>query len=170
LNESSQQNVFHLRFESVVPLPAPTVWQWVTSLEGIAAEMWPYFRMTAPKNVKSIADVTVVPGERLFRSRIYLFGFLPFGYDDMTLVEYREGNGFVEESPMSSMKLWRHQRDIEATETGTRITDQLTFEPRRAAKFVGWFMQRVFRHRHSVIERTLDGASKWSQKHAAADD
>ncbi|HME50892.1 MAG TPA: hypothetical protein VKM55_01620 [Candidatus Lokiarchaeia archaeon] len=112
--------------------------------------------MTAPRNVNSIDDIDIVPGKRLFRSKIYLFGFLPFGHDDMTLVEFTPGKGFIEQSPMTSMRLWRHQRDISEAEGGTFITDQLTFEPVHAARLIGWFMNRVFQHRHKVIMRNLN--------------
>ncbi|MFX1452343.1 MAG: hypothetical protein ACFFCM_16005, partial [Promethearchaeota archaeon] len=74
-----------------------------------------------------------------------------------TLVKYTEGRGFIEESPMTSMELWRHQRYILTVGTGTMITDQLTFKPRHASHFIGWFIRRVFRHRHKVLKQKLGG-------------
>ncbi len=45
-----------------------------------------------------------------------------------------EGAGFVEQSPMKSMSLWRHERRIAASAGGCSVTDRLLFEPRwRAA-------------------------------------
>ncbi|MFX1273959.1 MAG: hypothetical protein ACFFBP_02355 [Promethearchaeota archaeon] len=148
-------DTINLKFQTIVSAPIEEVWEWITSLKGIQKEMWPYFKMTAPKGIKNIKDLKVELGKVLFRSHIYLFGFLPFGHDDMTLIEYSEGKGFIEQSPMTSMELWRHQREIETVDTGTMITDQLTFKPRHASQLIGKFMRRVFRHRHDVIKKSL---------------
>ena len=146
-----------LKYQTIVSAPIVKVWEWITSLKGIRKEMMPYFKMTAPKGIKTINDVKIELGKRLFRSHIYLFGFLPYGHDDMTLIEYKEGKGFIEQSPMSSMELWRHQRALERVELGTMITDTLTFKPRHAPKFISKFLQRVFRHRHKVLKQELGG-------------
>ena len=155
-NKEAKDTTISFKIQTVVTAPPEEVWKWITSLKGIQKEMMPYFKMTAPKGIKAISDLKIELGKRLFRSHIYLFGFLPYGYDDITLIEYSEGNGFIEESPMTSMELWRHQRDLEIAENGTMITDQLTFKPKHASKMVGKFIQRVFKHRHKVLKRNLD--------------
>jgi len=147
---------FELRFASEINASPNEAWEWITSLKGISAEMWPYFRMTAPRGVKNLADLEVVPGKALFRSRIYLFGFLPIGHSDITLLELKEGEGFVEQSPMDSMKLWRHERRIVQTSNGCRVIDSLTFQPERATGVVAWFIRAVFNHRHKVIRRNMN--------------
>src|SRR5262249_32156412 len=122
--------------------------------------MRPFFRMTVPPGVRNITDVTVRPGEALFRSRILLFGVLPIDHSDLTLLELRPGEGFVEESPMGSMRLWRHERWLEplaGATAGVILTDRLTFEPRWARSLVAWFIATAFRHRHAVLRRALDG-------------
>lgn len=146
----------HFTFQTIVSAPMEEVWEWITSLKGIQKEMMPFFKMTAPLGIKTINDLKIELGKPLFRSHIYLFGFLPFGYDDMTLIEYSEGKGFIEQSPMTSMDLWRHQRTIENVEKGTMITDQLTFKPQHASKLIGKFLWMVFRHRHKVLKKKLD--------------
>ena len=149
-----------IRFESKLRAPAERVWEWITSVEGISAEMWPFFRMTTPKQMQSLADVRVEPGTRMFRSYVFLFGFLPIDYSDMTLVELTPGVGFVEQSPMGSMKLWRHERYMApcASEPeAVLLVDQLTFQPRMARGLVGWFIRRVFTHRHKVLRENLNG-------------
>ena len=149
-------NTIHFTFQTIVSAPTEEVWEWITSLKGIQKEMMPYFKMTAPRGIKTIHDVKIELEKPLFRSYIFLFGFLPFGYDDMTLIEYSEGKGFIEQSPMTSMKLWRHERTIEKVEKGTMITDQVTFIPRHASKLVANFLHRVFRHRHKVLKQELE--------------
>jgi hypothetical protein len=79
----------------------------------------------------------------------------------MTLLELRSGQGFVEQSPMGSMKLWRHERSIvpcTAESGAVLLVDQLTFQPRMAKRLVVWFIGRVFSHRHTVLREHLGGA------------
>jgi hypothetical protein len=150
--------VISLQFESKLSSSRGRVWEWITSLEGISAEMWPWLRMTAPKHVRNIADLEMKPGTRLFRSYVFLFGILPIDYSDLTLLEFDPGRGFVEESPMGSMKLWRHERrvvDCPADSSAVLLVDRLTFQPRWAESLVGWFIRRVFEHRHKVLRERL---------------
>lgn len=153
---------FSLRFESTLHASREQVWKWITSVDGILAEMRPYLRMTTPKGLRSLADIRVIPGEPMFRSRIFLFGFIPFGHSDMTLMEFEPGRGFVEQSPMGSMELWRHERRIEPDPNNPEavvLIDQLTFRPRFARPIVGWFIRRIFEHRHRVLRAALGGAT-----------
>ena len=149
-----------LRFESRLVAPPERVWAWITSIEGISAEMWPYLRMTIPGGVRSLADVHPEPGAPLFRSWVLLFGVLPIDYSDLTLLELDPGRGFLEQSPMGSMTLWRHERRIVPdSESGVvTLVDQLTFRPRLAKGLVRWFIRRVFTHRHRVLRANLGGA------------
>ena len=80
-----------LRLESELSAPAARVWEWITSIDGISAEMRPFLRMTWPKGVRSLDDVPVRPGVRMFRSYVFLFGVLPIDYSNMTLIEYQPG-------------------------------------------------------------------------------
>lgn len=150
-----------LRFESKLRAPRERIWAWITSVEGISREIWPFFRMTAPKGVRSLADLTLQPGVRMFRSHVFLFGVLPIDYSDMTLLELTPGVGFIEQSPMGSMKLWRHERHIMPcpNEPDTYLlVDQLTFQPRMAKRLVAGFIRRVFNHRHQVLRKALETA------------
>jgi ligand-binding SRPBCC domain-containing protein len=152
------ENTISLRFESKLYAPIESVWEWITSVKGIRAEMWPFFLMTVPKGVRSLSDVQITPGTRMFRSYVFLFGLLPIDYSDMTLLELNIGQGFIEQSPMGSMKLWRHERQIAPcpSESSTVILiDQLTFQPRMAKRLVGWFIRRVFIHRHKILRANL---------------
>lgn len=142
-----------LHFESKLASSREAVWDWITSVDGISAEIWPFFQMTAPRHVKNIRDLAPKPGQRLFRSIILLFGVLPVDYSDLTLLEFDDGRGFLEQSPMLSMKLWRHERRIIEQNTGVIVMDQLTFEPRVAQGLVGWFVRTVFTHRHQILRR-----------------
>ena len=142
-------------FETPVSASPGKAWEWITSLRGISREIRPYFRMTAPKGIESISDLDIVTGRPLFRSRVFLFGFIPIDYSDLTLIEIEQGTGFIEQSPMGSMKLWRHERRIVPSAAGCTIRDHITFEPRMAASFTAWFMRKVFKHRHRVLKKNL---------------
>ncbi|MEW5734807.1 MAG: hypothetical protein AB1921_08125 [Thermodesulfobacteriota bacterium] len=150
-----------LTFSSRLSAPRERVWEWITSKDGILAEMRPVMRMTMPKNM-ALTEADVVPGKRLFRSYILLFGVIPFDRSDLTLVSFDPGRGFVEESPMASMKLWRHERTIGAdpeNPAGVILTDRLTFAPRFAEPLAAAFVRFLFTHRHKVLRRSFAPAS-----------
>jgi len=156
-------SVISLRFESKLLAPTERVWEWITSVEGISAEMWPLFCMTFPKGIRSLSDLQIKPGVRMFRSFVFLFGVLPIDYSDMTLLELDTGQGFIEQSPMGSMRLWRHERQIvpcPSDPEAVLLVDQLTFSPRMARRLVAWFIRRVFTHRHTVLKANLGGAQQ----------
>ena len=145
---------------SRLPVPASAAWEHATSFEGVNHELMPLMRMTAPKGFRSLDSGEVVLGQRLFRSWVFLFGFIPFEYDDLTLVELEPGRRFLERSPMMSMKLWQHERIVEPDESGgCTVTDNLAFEPRLslmrplARAIVGF----QFRHRHRRLQRRFGG-------------
>lgn len=144
-----------LRFESRLAASAEEVWQWITSLEGIAAEMRPLLRMTAPAGLRSLTDVPLTLGVPLFRSYLLLFRVLPVDYSDLTLTQLEPGRGFVEQSHMGSMKQWRHVRQIRPgpDSASVMLVDELTFVPRVASTLTRWGGQAFFRHRHRVLRR-----------------
>ena len=145
-----------LRFASTLPAPREAVWQWITSWAGIRRETMPFFAMTAPRGMRSIAQVQVVPGQRLFRSYLLFGGLLPLDILDLTVIDIRPGHGFTERSPMLSMKRWQHQREIlDAPGGGVELVDTLSFEPRLARGLTRWFVTRLFQHRHAVLRRAF---------------
>jgi ligand-binding SRPBCC domain-containing protein len=142
-----------LTFTSDLASPPDRVWRWITSVRGISQELAPVLKMTAPEGVTDIADVKVQPGQPLFRSWVLLFGILPVDRSDLTLLSLEPGTGFVEQSPMLSMKVWRHERHLEESGEGTLLTDRLTFQPRLATFVIRWFIRTVFNHRHRVLQQ-----------------
>lgn len=145
------------RFEisSFVSASPQEAWQWITSVKGISTELSPYLRMSAPKGISALHDLKHEPGKPMFRSIIYLFGLLPVDYSDLTLLELNSGVGFIEQSPMGSMRHWRHERTIHPAEQGCTITDVLSFEPRLASKLCRGIIQWLFTHRHRVLRCRL---------------
>ena len=145
-----------LHFESRLQASRTELWQWITSVQGIRSEMRPLLTMTMPKGISSLAELTMAPGQRLFRSYILLFGFLPADYSDLTLLELRDGEGFTEQSPMGSMKLWRHERNILPCPDDSHtllLSDRLVFQPRLAKRLSCWLVGQLFTHRHQVLRK-----------------
>lgn len=146
---------YSLSFETTLPVSADEAWRWVTSVAGIAREMAPYLSMSVPPRVTDLGSLQVKPGEPLFRSWIKLFGVLPIDYSDLTLLELSPGGGFIEQSPMGSMKLWRHERRVTGDGRACTVRDELTFEPRFAGPLVRRIVRAFFTHRHRMLARHL---------------
>jgi ligand-binding SRPBCC domain-containing protein len=141
-----------VEISTVVMAPADVVWAHATSPDGINRELAPWLAMTVPPEAEgfSLADAVAALGEPLFESRVLLFGRVPVETMRITLVELEPGRRFVEQSPMRTLAHWRHEREIEATGSGTRVTDRVAF-----AAPIGVFTPALrpvvaafFRHRH----------------------
>jgi ligand-binding SRPBCC domain-containing protein len=146
---------FERTFSSRLSAPPAAVWDWITSFDGIGLEMAPYLSMSCPPGIDRIRPEDVVPGRRLFRSTIRLFALLPIDYSDLTLVGIEPGVGFVEQSPMGSMRRWRHARRIEPDGAGSVLVDELTFEPRFGGRAAARVIEFFFNHRHRNLRRHL---------------
>ena len=138
--------------------PAAAVWDRVSSFEGINHELMPVMRMTAPPEVRRLEPDQVVLGERICRSWVLLFGFIPFDYDDIVLVSLDPGRGFHERSSMLSMRVWEHERWIEPEgDSACVVHDRLTFEPRLPLPLTP-IVRATFRHRHRRLRQRFGGA------------
>ncbi|MFC4929973.1 hypothetical protein [Massilia sp. GCM10023247] len=150
-----------MTFESHLAASPGELWDWATSPHGISGEMWPLAKMTFPAGHATLADAGMVLGRPLCRSWLLLFGLIPVDRLDLTLLEVDTGRRFLEQSPMLSMRCWRHERIIEPCDTGARVTDKLEFAPRLAGPVLAMFVKLLFRHRHRVLrQRFGDGAKK----------
>jgi ligand-binding SRPBCC domain-containing protein len=145
---------------SRVEAPPEAVWDRVTTPEGINDEMRPWMRMTVPRGFEKLDPAEITLGEKIGRSWILLFGFLPIDYDDLTLVRLEIGRGFLERSRMLSQRSWEHERTLEpAGSGGCLVTDRVRWEPRLGLPgaplrpLFRWF----FRHRHRRLRRRFGG-------------
>jgi ligand-binding SRPBCC domain-containing protein len=146
-----------LEFTSALSVTPGQAWDWIRSMDGVLAEMRPLFRMGAPRGLRNLDDQKIIPGEPVFRSPLYLFGFIPAGYSDLTFMSWDDRVGFVEQSPMTGMRQWRHERRISRASAGCVLTDQLIFEPRIARRLMASIIRRFFNHRHAVLRKRLGG-------------
>jgi ligand-binding SRPBCC domain-containing protein len=142
-----------LTFETRVSAPVDEMWAWSTSFRGVALEMAPVLKISVPKKLKNIVDSGAASGRPLCNCWFLLLGIFPIEMSHLTFVEFEPGRRFLEQSPMFSMRLWRHERIVTAVGGGTRVTDNLEFSPRFAAPLVKWFVGLFFQHRHAVLSR-----------------
>lgn len=140
-------------FESKVPATPKELWNWSTSVRGVAVEMDPILKLDFPKGMTHIPEDDESLGKVLGNCKFLLFGVLPVDLSRLTFVEIDPGHRFVEQSRLLSMKHWRHERVIEHGLDGTRVVDNLEFTPRFATSVATWFISRIFRHRHVVLRR-----------------
>lgn len=147
----------HFTLTTTVPAPVEEVWAWSTSIRGIKQEMWPILKMTFPKGMTHIAeDMTL--DKPLCRCQFFLLGLFPVDMSKLTFAELEPGHRFVEQSPLLSMRSWRHERVVTPVSGGTCVTDNVTFSPRFGGAMVGWFVKKFFAHRHAVLARAFSPA------------
>ena len=136
------------------------VWERAMSAAGINAELAPLLRMTTPRGLGSLDLHGLEPGP-LGRSWLLLFGLLPIDYDDIGLERIEPGRGFLERSTMLSMRLWEHERTIEAAAGGgASIVDRLAWEPRLPlpGRLLRPIVAALFRHSHKQLRRHFGGS------------
>jgi ligand-binding SRPBCC domain-containing protein len=135
---------------SLVAASPDRVWERIITPAGINHELRPWMRMTLPRGVERIDLDSVELGVPIGRSWVLLLGVLPFEYDDVTLIELEPGRRFLERSPMLSQRTWQHERIVEPSAGGSRVTDRIRMEPRLGlpARPLVPVFRAVFRHRH----------------------
>jgi ligand-binding SRPBCC domain-containing protein len=142
--------VIRLSFASRLEAPAAEVWAHASSMGGVNAELMPLMRMSVPSHVVDL-DIGQAPiGGTAFKSWMLAFGFLPVDRHFLGFEKIVPGVGFDERSSSWTQKLWIHRRRVEPDGNGSRITDDLEFEPRVPG--MGLLLEPViralFRHRH----------------------
>lgn len=134
---------FEFSVTSQLAASSAEVWSQAATMPGVNRELFPIARMTYPQSYARLDSASIVPGRRLFRSWILLFGFLPVDYDDITLASLDPEGGFLETSTMFSQSTWRHERRIRAVLGGCAVADHVRFTPRLA--ILGPLYRIVFR-------------------------
>lgn len=154
-----------LRFESRLAAPVAAVWARVATMEGVNAELAPWIRMTFPGTGLSLSDLslpagTVPLGQTAFHSWLLAFGLLPIDRHALGLERIYPGSGFDERSHSWLQRTWIHRRRLEAGSEGTRISDELEFEPRLPfmAPLTRRIVQALFQHRHRRLRRIFGAA------------
>lgn len=79
---------------SEVDADTEAVWARAIDPVGINHELRPLMQMTVPRGLPDFGLDDPEPGY-IGRSWVLLFGFLPFDYDDITVVRVEPGRGFL---------------------------------------------------------------------------
>jgi len=124
---------FEFSVTSRLAASSAEVWNHAATMEGVNRELFPLARMTYPKSISRLDRISVVPGRRLFRSWIFLLGFIPVDYDDITLAALDPEGGFLETSTMLSQSKWQHERRVRSIPGGCTVADHVQFVPRLPA-------------------------------------
>jgi ligand-binding SRPBCC domain-containing protein len=148
-----------LQFESRIAATPAEAWRWSTSIHGVSMEMRPLLKVTFPHGMSHIPEHGDSLGKPLGNCKFLLLGLVPVDLSRLTFTEVEPGKRFVEESPLLSMKRWRHERTVTPSGDGAIVTDKLEFTPRFAAGVVAWFTGRLFKHRHAMLRRQFGGVA-----------
>jgi ligand-binding SRPBCC domain-containing protein len=117
--------------------------------------------MTMPPGLRgrTLEDAPQVLHRPLGKAWLLLFGVLPVGFDDMTLVGFEPGRYFHEVSRIALLPRWEHERRVSPDGAAACLVhDRLTFEPRLARlpgvrRLVAAVVGALFSHRHRRLAR-----------------
>ncbi len=150
---------FNFEIESEVAASPEEVWRHSTDMRTVNLELRPLVRMTYPRRHEDLRASTRLLGRPLFRSWVLLFGLVPLDHYDVTFLEFEPGHRFLERSPTLTHRLWQHERLIESSPVGSRVTDRLVFSPR--LPWLGTlhrvFVRTLFTLRHKNLRRLFGG-------------
>ena len=127
------------------------VWQHVSTMAGVNAELWPLMRMTVPEQHKGF-DISHAPTKIVcFHSWLLLGGVIPIDRHSLTLDQVYEAKGFDERSYSFLQKEWVHQRRVEPLGDERCIVEDLVNPTPRIgaiAPLVVIIARSLFEHRH----------------------
>jgi ligand-binding SRPBCC domain-containing protein len=144
------ERVCHFRITSTLAVEPARLWEHATSIAGVNQELWP-IRMSAPR---SRLDESVPLDQKLFVSRVTLFGVIPLDLHELGLAAFEPGKSFHERSRTLLERRWEHRRTLTPRDNGsTELEDDVRFEPRLFAGVVKTVVARVFLRRHRALRR-----------------
>jgi len=142
-----------LRFESEIGISPEAFWA-MPVMPQVNRELRPLAAMTYPPSLRDATLADCPLGVDLFTSVILLFGLIPADLHKLHLAE-ADALGFDERSTSTMNRLWRHQRRLDATPRGARITDTLEIHGRLPpiTTLLMPIYKAIFRHRHAQLRR-----------------
>lgn len=142
--------------------PSEDVWTFVSTMDGVNAELAPYVRMSVPPAFRgsTLADAPI--GQTVFTSTLLAGGLVPFDRHRLRFDSIVPGEGFVERSDSLIERTWRHERRVRSSGAhACTIVDQVIFVPRLA--WMGppllLIVARMFAHRHASLRARFGGSA-----------
>jgi hypothetical protein len=138
-----------------------SVWNHIVKMTSVNNELFPFIRMTYPKNMSEILENDKVPyGETLFVSVLLLFNLFPIDLHWLRFDSIINGVSFHENSTTLLHKYWKHTRVL-TTDNATgcvQVTDKLEFLPR--IRILGYLLlpiiKFVFKNRHKKLRSVFN--------------
>ncbi|MCB9614023.1 MAG: hypothetical protein H6721_20195 [Sandaracinus sp.] len=150
--------MFELEVTSTLRASADEVWDHASTMDGVNHELAPWVRMRVPRAARDLALFDAPTDREAFPSVMLAFGVLPFDVHHLALERIVE-RGFDEESWSWMQRRWRHERRVEPTAEGCRVTDRLLVEPRFApSALVRPVVRAIFESRHRRLRRRFGAA------------
>lgn len=146
---------FSFSIESEINSTKEILWQHITQMKNINAELLPYIRMTYPDDMSEIGVREVPLKQTLFKSVILLFGFIPIDLHHLRLDKIELGTAFYENSFSLHMRYWKHTRSISVRGEKIFLCDEIHFAPRIsfAGNLLLPFFKIIFRNRHKHLSK-----------------
>jgi ligand-binding SRPBCC domain-containing protein len=129
------------------------IWEHITQMKNVNAELMPFAAMTYPPDKAAIAGNHVPLNETLFTSVILLFGFLPVDLHHLAFDAILPGHSFQENSKTLMHRYWKHTRTINEQSNGCLVTDVVHYLPH--LPLIGYALlplyRVIFNHRHKKL-------------------
>lgn len=144
---------FTLTIESSINSTKEILWMHITQMKNVNAELFPFAKMTYPKEISEIGSNEVPLQQVLFKSIILLFGFIPIDLHYLRLDKLDYGTAFYENSYSLQHHYWKHTRTISERKGKMFVKDELHFAPR--VSFQGYVLlsvyKMIFKNRHKNL-------------------
>lgn len=142
-----------MRFESEIGISPEAFWA-MPVMPQVNRELRPLAAMTYPARLREATLADCPRGIDIFTSVILLFGILPTDLHKLHLAN-ADARGFDERSTSTMNRLWRHERQLEATPRGAMLTDTLDIKGRipPITALLMPIYRAIFRHRHAQLRR-----------------
>ena len=98
---------FTFSIESEINSSKEILWQHITQMKNVNAELMPFAKMTYPKEMSEIGNNEVPLQQVLFKSVILFFGFIPIDLHYLRLEKLDFGTGFYENSYSLQHHYWK---------------------------------------------------------------
>lgn len=135
------------RFASRLAVAPDTLWDSVTSADGINAELMPLMSMRSIAGIEHLSQLVGDGGIAPFDVKLRLAGLIPFGSARIVIVELG-ARRFVERSDQPGMAFWEHERSVTGEAGGSVLADRLRFTPKVLPRLAPLVIESIFRHRH----------------------
>ncbi len=135
-------------------MPAETFWA-SQSLATVNLELGPLVRMTFPAEILHQPITSWPQHVQKLKSWILFLGIIPVDRHLFETIQLVGERTFVEQSSSWLSRQWRHERVVQETPAGCRVTDIISFDPR--LPILGPLQKAIylaaFRHRHRVLKQ-----------------